>query len=376
MRMRSVLAALAVLFAPLAAVAAPPGTLISAEPMTNAPANANGWLIRYASTDDRGQPIEVTGSVLAPKSPPPPEGRKVMAWAHGTWGVEDQCTPSTSPSVFSNTPWMTAALARGYVIAATDYTGLGTPLPHPYLVAASAAHDMLDSVRAARAIPRAGAGDRYVVWGESQGGHAALAAGEYAASYAPELKLVGVAAAAPPTDLVANLNGGKDPSIRAFMTAFTAYSWSQHFGAPLSTLGNRSTAGIITRLARNNCVALGGKPKIGMMLGVLVLRRDLKNVDLGKLQPWARIARENSAGQRPAGGPMLIAQNTGDVIVSPEVTHAYARKMCRRGQRVRYITFATKGGHPASATDSATATFDWMDARFAGRPAPSDCSKI
>ena len=352
------------------------GTLISAEPMPNAPANANGWLIRYASTSDTGQPIEVTGFVLAPKGPPPAEGRKVMAWAHGTWGVEDQCTPSTSPNVFANTPWMTAAIARGYVIAATDYTGLGTPLPNPYLVGASVAHDMLDSVRAARAIRGAGAGDRYVVWGESQGGHAALFAGEYARSYAPELKLVGVAAAAPPTDLVANLNGGKDPSIRAFMTAFTAYSWSEHFGAPLSTLGNKSTAGIITRLARNNCVSLGGKPKIGMVLGVLTLRRDLKNVDLGRLQPWAGIARKNSAGQRPAGGPLFIAQNTTDVIVSPAVTHDYVKKMCRRGERVRYITFATKGGHPASATDSATQTFDWMDARFAGRPAPSDCARI
>lgn len=364
------------LMIPGAAIAQTPGTLISAEPMTNAPAGANGWLIRYASTSDKGAPIEVTGFVLAPKGPAPAAGRKVLAWAHGTWGVDDKCTPSTSPNVFSNTPWMSAALARGYVIAATDYTGLGTPLPNPYLVGASVAHDLLDSVRAARAIPRAGAGDRYVVWGESQGGHAALFAGEYAASYAPELKLVGVAAAAPPTDLVANLNGGKDPSIRAFMTAFTAYSWSEHFGAPLSTLGNRQTAGIISRLARNNCVALGGKPKIGMVLGVLVLRRDLKGVDLGKLQPWARIARENSPGQRPPGGPLLIAQNTGDVIVSPAVTHAYVRKMCRRGEPVRYITFATKGGHPASATDSAAATFDWMDARFAGRPAPSDCGKI
>lgn len=367
---------LLLIWLPAAAQAAPPGTLLSAAPMRNAPAGSRGWLVRYASTSDRGTPIEVTGFVLAPLGPRPPGGRKVMAWAHGTWGVEDQCTPSTSPNVFANTKWMSAAIARGYVIAATDYAGLGTPLPHPYLVGASAAHDMLDAVRAARAMPQAGAGERYVVWGESQGGHAALFAGEYAARYAPELKLVGVAAAAPPTELAANLTGGKDPSIRAFMTAYTAYSWSEHFGAPLATLGNRQTAGIITRLARNNCVALGGKPKLGMIIGVLVLRRDLRNVDLGRLQPWARIAQDNSAGQRPPGGPLLIAQNSTDVIVSPAVTHDFVRQLCRRGERVRYITFATKGGHPASAQDSATATFDWMDARFAGRAAPSDCGRI
>lgn len=269
---------------------------------------------------------------------------------------------------------MRDAIARGYVVAATDYTGLGTPLPHPYLVQASAAHDMIDSVRAARAIAAAGAGRRYAVRGESQGGHAALSAGEYAARYAPELALVGVAAAAPPTDLVANLSGGADPSVRAFLTAFTAYSWSQHFGAPLATLGNRSTAGLIRRLARNNCVTLGAKPRLGTVIGVLALRRDLKGVDLGRRQPWARIARENSPGQRPAGAPLFIAQNEGDVIVSPAVTRAFVEKLCRRRERVRFVTLATPGGHPTSATDSAPATFDWLDARFAGARAPSDCA--
>lgn len=368
-------------WAVLAATAAPtlaqsPGTLVLREPMAGAPAGAEAWRIRYWSRSDRGAPVEVTGFVLAPRGAPPRGGRKVMAWAHGTWGVEDKCTPSTSPDVFAATPWMRDALARGYVIAATDYTGLGTSLPNPYLVGASVAHDMIDSVRAARAIPGAGAGNRYVVWGESQGGHAALFAGEYAASYAPDLRLVGVAAAAPPTDLVANLSGGSDPSVRAFLTAFTAYSWSQHFGAPLSSLGNRSTQGIITRLARNNCVTLGSKPRLGTVIGVLALRRDLKGVDLGQRQPWARIARDNSPGQRPAGAPLFIAQNGNDVIVSPAVTRAFVQKLCRRGERVRYLTLATKGGHPTSATDSATATFDWMDARFAGARAPSDCGRV
>jgi hypothetical protein len=49
-------------------------------------------------------------------------------------------------------------LDRGYVVAATDYPGLGTPEVHPYLVGTSEAHAVLDSVRAARAIPEAAAG--------------------------------------------------------------------------------------------------------------------------------------------------------------------------------------------------------------------------
>ena len=93
-------------------------------------------------------------------------------------------------------------LAQGYVVVATDYPGLGTPGIHPYLIGISEARAVLDSVRAARALPNTGASNRFAVWGHSQGGHAALYTGELAASYAPELKLVGIAAAAPATYLV------------------------------------------------------------------------------------------------------------------------------------------------------------------------------
>jgi pimeloyl-ACP methyl ester carboxylesterase len=55
---------------------------------------------------------------------------------------------------------------------------------------------VLDAVRAARGLPGAGAGRSAVVFGHSQGGHAALFAGALAARYAPELDLLGVAAAA------------------------------------------------------------------------------------------------------------------------------------------------------------------------------------
>jgi hypothetical protein len=48
----------------------------------------------------------------------------------------------------------------------------------------------------------AGASNRFAVWGHSQGGHASLYTGELAASHAPDLKLVGVAAAAPATYLI------------------------------------------------------------------------------------------------------------------------------------------------------------------------------
>jgi acetyl esterase/lipase len=355
------------------AVAQREGTLISSTPMRDAPAGMDAWRIRYISSNDRGQPEEVTGVVVAPEGIPSRMGRPVLAWAHGTWGVSDKCAPSTSPTFFDATPALSAAIARGYVVVATDYAGLGTPQAHPYLIGGSAARSVLDAVRASRAIAGAGASSRFAVWGESQGGHASLWTGQLAKQYAPDLTLMGVAAAAPPTDLIENLTGGTDPSVRAFMTAFTAHSWSQHFGFSLRTLGSKSTGDLIDRLARNNCVTLGAKPRIGTMVGVAILRARLKNIDLGRISPWKDIARDNSPVPRDYGVPFLIAQNDADVIVAPEVTKDFVRKLCRNGARLRYVSINSTGGHPTSAADSATETLDWIDARFAGASAPSDC---
>lgn len=359
---------------PAAALAQTPGTLIDAQPVVTTPPGMQAWRVHYWTSSDRGQPIAVSGMVVAPREAIPSVPRKILAWTHGTWGVRERCAPS-SADFFSATPMLSDAIRRGYTVVAPDYPGLGSSMPHPYLAGVATGRAVLDAVRSARSISGAAAGSAFAVWGESQGGHAALWTGQLAKSYAPDLRLTGVAAAAPPTDLVRNLTSGSDASVRAFLTAFTAYSWSRHFGAPLGTLGGASTQGVIRRLAQNNCIKLGGKPRLGTMLGVMVLRRDLKQVDLGRINPWARLARENSPAARPYGTPFLIAQNPGDALVSAPITQDYARRLCSAGGRVRYVTIAGKG-HETSALDSKSETLDWIDARFAGRAAPSDCGSI
>src|SRR3546814_15681652 len=97
-------------------------------------------------------------------------------------------------------------------------------MPHPYLVGGDTARSVLDAVRAARAIPGAAAGGQFAVWGESQGGHAALWTAISAKSYAPALRLVGTAAAAPPTDLADNLPTARAPHVRPLLMGFTMYS--------------------------------------------------------------------------------------------------------------------------------------------------------
>ncbi|MEO6091965.1 MAG: alpha/beta fold hydrolase [Novosphingobium sp.] len=372
--LRALIVGLLLLFAaPGTTHAQSAGALVSAEPASDAPSGMRAWRIRYITSDGDGRPIAVTGIVVAP--PGGGADRPVIAWTHGTWGVVEGCGPSLSADFWTATPALAEMVGRGYVVVAPDYPGLASAMPHPFLVGVDTARSVLDAMRAARSIPGAGAGARFAVWGESQGGHAALWTASQARRYAPELTLAGTAAAAPPTDLPDNLRLGSDANLRAMMSAFVAYSWSQRYGAPLATLFSRVNQGVVTRLARNNCITLGANPRLGTMLGVVAVRNALKAKDMTRTQPWARLASLNSVEARSVPGPLLIAQAVTDPLVASQVTRAFGRRACAAGTRLRYISLPG-GDHAHSARDSATATLDWIDARFAGRPAPSDCGRF
>ncbi len=198
MGMLRLLAALITAALALPATAAAP-VLVAATPIAGAPSGASAFVIRYRSTGVRGSRVETTGIVIVPSGPAPAGGRDVVAWEHGTSGIADACAPTVNEWLFDSIAGLSGILARGYVVVATDYEGLGSPGSHPYLIGTSAARSVVDAVRAARELKAAQTSARYVVWGESQGGHAALWTGQLAGRYAPELQLMGVAAAAPPS---------------------------------------------------------------------------------------------------------------------------------------------------------------------------------
>lgn len=347
------------------------GQLIAAVPVEDAPAGMQAWRVRYVTRDDRGAQRQVTGMVVAPRERSPARSRPVIAWTHGTSGIATQCAPSQMPAFWTLTPALDA-VRNGYVVVAPDYPGLGSPGAHPYLVGTSTARSVLDAVRSARQIPGAAAGERFVVWGESQGGHAALWTGQLASAEGAGLRLLGVAAGAPPTDLAANLRQASDPNARTLLTAFAVQSWSQHYRVPLR-IGRPRTPAIIKRLS-SNCVSIDSGPKLGAVLGILALRQDLRGVDLAKTSPWSSYVAANST--TPISRvPVLIAQARADPFVAGSVTRSFAKRLCANRVRVRFVDLPGKD-HATTAKQSATETIRWIDARFAGAPAPTDCGRI
>jgi acetyl esterase/lipase len=347
------------------------GKLISAEPMPGAPEGARAYRILYWSTGLGGRPVEVSGVVIAPRGPAPPGGRPVVAWAHPTTGVVSRCAPSLARVFFASVQGLRAMLDRGYVVAATDYPGLGTPEVHPYLVGTSEAHAVLDSVRAVKQIPEAAAGAQFAVWGHSQGGQAALFTGMEAGRYAPELKLVGVAAAAPATDLAQLMTDDLGTGGGNNITAMTLWSWARVYGAPMNKVVIPQAEPVIDRLT---------KLCIERWFDVLTRRGPTRALEksflrvnnIAEQEPWRRLLEENSPGVLPSDIPVFLAQGSADNLVRPSVTEAYRARLCRNGNRVEFVLLPGVG-HAFIARDVARAAVAWMAGRLAGEPAPTNC---
>lgn len=178
-----------------------PGALLRTEPFDRGvPANAHAWRVLYTTTDAHGAAALSSALVMLAKDAPAGP-RRVVNWTHGTTGAARGCAPSMLAEPFANMPGLAGLLERGWLLVATDYAGLATADAHPYLIGEGEAHSALDALRAVRRMPEVKVAERTVVWGHSQGGHAALWTGIVAPGYAPELVIAGVAAAAPASDL-------------------------------------------------------------------------------------------------------------------------------------------------------------------------------
>jgi acetyl esterase/lipase len=357
--------------APPGEITGPPGSIIRAEAMVGAPSEAATYRVLYRSTGLHGEPIAVSGVVIVPPGPAPAGGRPVIAWAHPTTGVVPRCAPSLSPFLFPLIPGLRDMIGRGYVIAATDYPGLGTPGPHPYLVGLSEGRAVLDSVRAARALPEASASNRYALWGHSQGGHAVLYAGILARRYAPELNLVGVAAAAPATEFGTLFKDDLASPAGKNLTSMTLWSWSRVFGAPIDSVVAPAAIPKVDTLAQE-CV--GSIPDfIQRHSADAFLTRVFLDVgDLTAVEPWRGIMDANTPGALPARVPVFLAQGTADTVVRPSVTYAYKDQLCRAGARVQLLQLPGVG-HGFAGYRSSNAAIQWITDRFTGAPAASDC---
>src|ERR1700730_1980451 len=197
-----------------------PGALLLSEPLKDVilPAGIRGWRILYSTTVDDSTPATAVATVFAPTDPPAGP-RPVVAWEHATTGLLQKCMPSLLSMASKGVLDRDRIVMAGWVVVATDYSFAEKGGPHPYLIGEGEARAALDSVRAARHMSELMLDNRMVVWGYSQGGHAALWTGIVGPRYAPDLEILGVAAIAPAANIknILAINVAMDKRFGAYL---------------------------------------------------------------------------------------------------------------------------------------------------------------
>lgn len=354
-------------------VPATPGALVRIEPFERTiPDGARAWRILYTTTRDEGVPAVASALVVAPAVPqdaPMP----VVAVAHGTTGIDRRCAPSLLDDPFAAGAFFSldATIAEGWAVVATDYVGLGTEGPHPYLVGQPSGRAVLDSVRAARQIDQIALGEQTVVWGHSQGGGAALWTGALASAYAPDVGVVAVAALAPAADLVGLVDGLRNIAGGSIFASYTVDAYAQVY--PDVRLGDYVRPGARATFARIARTCLSEPAMLVSALQAVATDMSVFDGDPAR-GPFLERLGEN-VPTWPVAAPLLIAQGSDDPLVGRATQDAYVAARCEAGQAVDYRVYDGEDHLSLVAADSPLIPdlFAWTRARLAGEPPTPTC---
>ncbi|MGC1330034.1 lipase family protein [Pseudomonas sp.] len=135
--------------------------------------------VQYRTIGVKGEPADASAALVLPDGSACQQPAPLLGWARGT-ETDRNRQQAQLAAASAGYPLNAVYAARGYVVIASDYLGLGNshyPF-HPYLHADSEASTVIDALRAAR-LAGAQLGVRFsgkvMLGGYSQGGHVTMA---------------------------------------------------------------------------------------------------------------------------------------------------------------------------------------------------------
>ncbi len=314
-----------------------PGRLLRAEPLPMAqvlPEAASGERLLYTSTEGvTGKGIvAVSGTYYTPKGKPPAEGWPLIAWAHGTVGMADVCAPSWAGRSARDIAYLDSWLKAGFAVVATDYQGLGTPGPHPYLLTRPEAYGVLDGVRAVQRRP--GLSGKVIVVGQSQGAGAALATAALARRYAPGVDLRATVATGTPNLSVERLatasNGDQDRVDPALAYVYYVTLAAQQQRPQLNAADVFTAKGLpLYNGAASACVV----PLFQAIIAAKLTRRDALKPD-AIIPAFGWLAPQLAYAGLKLKGPLFMGIGAQDKDANPEGQLALAVDACKAGTTV------------------------------------------
>ena len=314
------------------------------------PNAAESVVMTYKMQGIKGQETQATALVFTPKTEPPAGGWPIVAWAHGTVGVGDDCAPSRNrlivegllPDVHTQ-KMIDSFVQAGYVVVAPDYEGLGEPSGrelHPFLNLKSEAYSITDAVVATKSWLGNKASNKWAVVGASQGGHAALGAAQYAARANMDYK--GVVAFAPANNLemieslsdMAVAQRGLFNQILSYsvldtLTAYMAAGMKSVYPTePVYSIVFKSPTDKVAEKAESECILDMANSMSNSMFTYLGKNENLENYprkNKGYTQhPIVRqfLDKDLPPLQTVVKTPIIIYQGDKDLIVLPRATDA------------------------------------------------------
>ena len=315
-------------YTPPAEITGDEGDIIRSEPAPDWDVpGATATRILYVTREVNADVKRVAGGTVWIPTKAAEGDRKVVAWAHPTVGLGDSCAPSRTPKSLKLTnAWIQQMVAEGWIVTATDYSGLGTPEPFTYLEGEQETTDVVNSVRAA---------------------------------------------AAPASDLYATINQQWDQTLSWVIGPEVVVSWPDTY-PELEASDVVSDTGLgATESQAQDCLTDAG------LFGLA--RQEVLKETYFKVNPytnadWAAALEDQTPKPTKPSMPVFVGQGTADEVVLANSTAAMQEQWCKAGSD---LTMEWLGGvnHQNAGLTAGPAVVDWLADRFAGKPTAPNCSQ-
>ncbi|MFD4461243.1 lipase family protein [Nocardia sp. NPDC058480] len=341
------------------------------------PLPAEAWQVQYKTVDNHGAPRAYVATVLVPHQEWTGDGpRPLLSYQVAEDGVGSKCAPSYAlrggieggPSnAYSETGTIRLALQQGWALVVPDYQGPDSDL----FGADGYVHGVLDGIRAARAFAPAAVDPAAPIgmWGYSGGAQATAIAAQAHSTYAPDLRLSGVALGGIVADLESTMSG---------------FSGGIAGGATVVGLVglNRSypEADVAQYLNESGRAMLAASQADCLLNAALAY----PFLHAAALEAWpgsitnnpelSKVVRMASPLFRPGAPavPVLLHHAVADEFAPIGATRALAEKYCGAGIPVQLVENPV-GEHGTEAVVGLPTALTYLADRFAAKPAASTC---
>ncbi len=343
--------------------------------------------LSYTSLDEDDRPVAIQAHLFVP-SVTDNTAFPVLVYGPGTTGVGDLCAPlyeQVRGRDWGNyLGYMLENAAQGYVVILPNGHGFDDPdRTNPYLIAKMEARALLDAARAVyRFFDHPLSGDLLArpkqavfIGGYSSGGHAAFAAKDHAASYAPELPIVGIIGHGPTTNVETLMR--ENP----LFSPYLVFAYREFYGTRIVDPAEILASDWLPSLESAVTLKCVDELPFYYSYSTRVMYQPefleaMNNHELAERFPTFKVALDaNYTGvSADTSVPVLILQGTGDTVVTAPSQELFMDHLCVLGNSVTYIEYLAVPHYDIRRV-SFRDTLAWMQHVVDGGAPVSDCAQ-